>query len=47
MFQPDYVRAIIELGERDAEAQMQEIAAFIEVSERSQRPKSQPIARSA
>lgn len=47
MFQPDYVRAIIELGERDAEAQMQEIAAFIEVSERSQHPKSQPIARSA
>ena len=29
MFQPDYIRAMIEVGERDAEARHEEIAALI------------------
>lgn len=29
MFQPDYIRALIEVGERDAEARHQEIAALL------------------
>jgi NTE family protein len=29
MFQPDYLRALIETGERDAEARADEIATFL------------------
>lgn len=48
MFQPDYVRAIVELGERDAQAQMRDIAAFIEMGERSRHLMSErPTTRSA
>jgi NTE family protein len=30
MFQPDYLQALIELGETDAESQMDRIAAFLD-----------------
>ena len=29
MFQPDYIRALIEVGERDAEARHEEIAELV------------------
>jgi Mn-dependent DtxR family transcriptional regulator len=29
MFQPDYLEALIELGERDAQARLAEIEAFL------------------
>lgn len=32
MFQPDYIRALIELGEKDAEARLDELAAFLELN---------------
>jgi len=35
MFQPDYIRALIEVGERDAEARHEEIAALISGATRS------------
>jgi NTE family protein len=31
MFQPDYLRRLIDLGEADAEAQADRIAAFVEL----------------
>lgn len=31
MFQPDYIRALIELGEKDAEARLDELATFLEL----------------
>jgi hypothetical protein len=32
MFQRDYLQALVELGERDAEAQMDRIDTFLEAS---------------
>jgi NTE family protein len=29
LFQPDYLRALMEMGERDAEARLDEIVAFL------------------
>jgi NTE family protein len=45
LFQPDYLRALMEMGERDAEARRHEVAAFIEEveSDDDQHPEGERI----
>jgi hypothetical protein len=44
MFQEDYLRRLIELGEEDAEHQWDQIAAFLE---RTERPENAIVGQSA
>jgi NTE family protein len=44
LFEPDYLRRLIELGEEDAEARMDEILGLLEAEDRTTRG---PVARGA